>query len=301
MTDLQQLQQRFSAHKELSFRQQGDGLMLVDITNPLATATISLQGAQLTDWAPVGQQPVIWVSDNSFYQSGRSIRGGVPICWPWFGDHVTDASLPAHGFVRTKIWNLESVAPLVDGSTRLSFSYTLDKDDQIIWPCQCTLHMNITIGKELELALQTSNTGQQPLTITEALHTYFRVGDVNQVRVAGLEDTHYLDKVEGYKQKTQSGMIDIQGEVDRVYLDTADPCRIEDPLMNRNIIIKKEGSHSTVIWNPWLERSIAMADMGEQAYQTMLCVESANAASNRVVIEAGDTHCMTVCYQVEGR
>lgn len=298
MMDIKSLQEQFRSNKALTFRQHNDDLIFIDISNSYANATVCLQGAQVIQWTPVGHEPVIWVSGNSYYQTGRSVRGGIPICWPWFGDHVTDASLPAHGFVRAKKWALESADQIVDGSTQLIFTYQLDKADQAIWPYSCTLQMVITLGSQLQLSLQTSNTGQQPLMITEALHTYFKVGDISKTTVMGLEGCHYLDKVDDFAQKIQDGRINIQTEVDRIYLDTTKTCRIDDPLMNRSIIINKEGSHSTVVWNPWEARSTAMIDMGKQAYQGMLCVETANAASNRVIIEAGDSHCMAVSYHL---
>lgn len=294
------LEARFKNDKALSFHQRGD-LVFVDVANDLATASVCLQGAQVTDWAPRGEQGVIWVSENSYYQTAKSIRGGVPVCWPWFGGHAENPEYPAHGFVRNKQWSLDQYTSLPDGASRLLFSYTLDEVDRAMWPYPCTLQVSITLGKQLELSLTTQNTGDEIFEIGEALHTYFNVADVSQVAVTGLDGADYLDKVEAYKQKTQDGPVKIHAEVDRIYMDTASTCRIEDPLMHRDIIIHKEHSLSTVVWNPWKERSVAMADMGEQAYQRMLCVESANAASNKIRIAPGDSHTLNVSYQIERR
>lgn len=292
------LEARFKNEKALSFHKRED-LIFVDVTNDLASASICLQGAQVTDWVPQGEQGVIWISDNSYYQTAKSIRGGVPVCWPWFGNHATNEEYPAHGFVRNKLWSLDKVESLPDGANRLLFSYTLDESDRAMWPYPCALQLVITIGKQLELCLQTHNTGNESFQISEAMHTYFNVADVSQVSVAGLDCVDYLDKVEAYKQKTQSGAIKITAEVDRVYMDTASTCCIEDPLMLRTIVIHKEHSLSTIVWNPWKERSLAMADMGEQAYRGMLCVESANAAGNTIQLAGGDKHVLKVSYQIE--
>lgn len=299
--DIKILQERFASHKEISFRILGDGLLMVNINNAQASASISLQGAMVTNWAPLGQQAVIWVSDNSFYEAGRSIRGGIPVCWPWFGQHETESSFPAHGFVRAKMWDLDTVEQLDNGASRLQFSYTLTNEDKKFWPHECSLRLRVTIGTQLEIALHTHNSGQQLFTISEALHTYFNISDIGKVSVSGLEGGDYLDKVEDFKQKTQQGKIIFNGEVDRVYLDTQGTCRIEDPIMKRDIVISKKGSDSTVVWNPWEERSIAMVDMGKQAYRTMLCVETANAARNKVAIAAGNTHTMQATYSLESR
>ena len=299
--DIKTLQERFSSHKEISFRTLGDGLVMVNINNSQASASISLQGAMVTNWAPTGQQAVIWVSENSFYEVGRSVRGGVPVCWPWFGPHETESSFPAHGFVRAKMWALDTFEQLKNGASRLQFSYSITNEDKQFWPHKCTLQLIVTIGTQLEIALRTHNSGQQSFTISEALHTYFNISNIDKVSVSGLEGGDYLDKVDGFKQKTQQGKIAFNGEVDRVYLDTQGTCRIEDPIMKRDIVISNQGSDSTVVWNPWEERSIAMADMGKQAYRTMLCVETANAASNKVQLAAGDTHTMQAIYSLEAR
>ena len=147
----------------------------------------------------------------------------------------------------------------------------------------------------------TENTGQQSQTISEALHTYFAVTDVRQVQVYGLENTDYLDKVDGFMRKHQAGAVTIDAEVDRVYLDTESECIIDDVAGQRHIHVQKRGSRSTVVWNPWQDKAEAMGDMGEQGYLSMLCVESANAMQNAVTIPAGQSHRLWVKYHVTKR
>lgn len=296
--DIQQLSQQFADHSDVRFRQQGDGLIMIDIDNSLAQATICLQGAQLIEWTPVNAEPVIWLSEQTIYSSGKAIRGGIPVCWPWFGAHPDNAALPAHGFARVLPWTLESVDTPDDGASCLLFILETCEQSRALWPYEFELRLTITVGTTLDMTLKTINRDRQAVTISEALHTYFKVSDVRTILISGLDQTAYLDKPDGFREKQQAGNIQINEEVDRVYIDTAVDCIIEDPGLHRNIVISKSGSQSTVVWNPWLEKSAAMSDMGEQAYRHMLCVESANAASNRIELQPGDSHSLQVNYRV---
>lgn len=295
--DIQTLNEQF-ANDNVSFSNTGDDFTIVNIHNEYADASISMQGAQVISWTPTGEMPVIWISDKAYYQHGKSVRGGVPVCWPWFGAHATDDALPAHGFVRTQNWNLQSVQNLQDGSTALIFGFDFSTNTYP-WGSQCELSLKVIIGQRLEMQLQTKNLDQQALTLTEALHTYFRVSDVRQVTITGLEDCRYLDKVDAFNEKKQTGEITIDSEVDRVYLDTSSDCIIEDSGLQRKIIITKSGSLSTVVWNPWEQKTSLMKDMEPQDYLDMLCVETANAATNAIIINAGETHTMNVVYAIE--
>ena len=188
---------------------------------------------------------------------------------------------------------------LPDSRLKLVFYLETGKTTRHLWPNTCSLELRMTLGTTLELELRTRNNDEQTVIITEALHTYFTVGDVHQVRVLGLDGCDYLDKVQDFTRHTQRGAIHFSGEVDRVYLDTTADCVIEDPVWQRKIHIKKAGSQSTIVWNPWLEKSSAMCDMGEDGYLSMVCVETANAAENTVSIEPGKEHRLWVSYWVE--
>jgi D-hexose-6-phosphate mutarotase len=271
---------------------------MIDIHNSLASATVSLQGAQLIDWTPVDADPVIWLSDKAHYSPGKSIRGGVPVCWPWFGDHAENPLMPAHGFARQLPWELNAVSVRDDGATCLLFILEPSNESELLWPHAFELRLLIVIGESLEMSLESINRGSQVMTITEALHTYFQVSDVRHVSVTGLDHVHFLDKPDAYKEKIQSGEITVTTEIDRIYLDTTADCIIEDPGLNRKIIIAKSGSQSTVVWNPWIDKSVQMGDMDAQAYLHMLCIESANAATNRIHLQAGDSHALKVNYRI---
>jgi glucose-6-phosphate 1-epimerase len=305
--DISQLNDKYALQGDNSYVrfQTGEGgLPVVEIQNSQASATICLQGAHLLSWIPGDEEEVIWLSEAAKFNPGKAIRGGIPICWPWFGAHgsATEEArpdFPAHGFVRTANWKVICTEALDGDSTRITFTTEPQPENAHMWPAGTNLQLQVTIGKKLEMELITHNNGSEQVTIGQALHTYFRVGDVNNVLVHGLEDTVYLDKLEAFKRKQQIGPITISEEVDRIYLDTTNDCVIEDRSLKRNIIIIKCGSNSTVVWNPWRETASKMGDLGADGYKTMLCVESCNAATDVVTIEPGKAHHLWVQYDVQ--
>lgn len=275
------------------------GMAMVRVTNDLAEADIMLQGAHLVHWQPAGQKEVIWVSEEARFEEGKSIRGGIPVCWPWFGPHETEADYPAHGFARMVPWNLVKTEHHEDGSTSLEFTISDTHKYADIWLLNLEVRYRITVGARLTMELISRNHEQHPVNISEALHTYFAVDDVRAIEIQGLEDRRYLDKVDEYVEKIQQGPVTIAEEVDRVYQDTQDSCVIFDPLLARRIRIETEASHSTIVWNPWIEKGEAMGDLGKDGYLRMLCVESGNALENQVEIPKGGSHCLKVMYTVE--
>jgi D-hexose-6-phosphate mutarotase len=299
MIDLDDLNARFAIQDVLVFQPGGGGLPIAKVENEAASALVSLQGAQLLRWDPHGEQPVIWLSEAANFTPGKSIRGGVPVCWPWFGVHPSEAEFPAHGYARTVPWEVLATESSSAAQTRLVMRLVETVGTRAWWPHNTPLEYHITVGEALELELVTGNAGNEPVTIGEALHTYFQVGDVARVQVLGLEDGEYLDKVDGFKRRTQSGPVLISGEVDRVYVNNRSACVISDPVLQRRILIDKRGSDATVVWNPWIDKAEKMGDLGDSGYRQMLCVESANAADNLVNIAPGGEHRLWVSYRVE--
>jgi len=299
MSQLQALNAEFAITDEVRFIHGEGGLPVAVVSNGLGKASIALQGAHLLNFQAEGEQPLIWMSDDATFASGKSLRGGIPICWPWFGPHSSDSSLPGHGPARTSLWHPTATASLDDGTTRISF--TLEQTESVrnmcAHPLQVQLH--ITVGRVLSLTLESTNLGDTPFTLGDAFHTYFSVGDLRQVEVVGLEGCSYFDKVDNMAEKQQVGSIAITSETDRIYLDTKGKCAIIDPVMQRKIIINSAGSASTIVWNPWLTLANKMGDLGENGYLNMLCVETANAASDRIHLAAGATHCLTTTYATE--
>ncbi|MDD5035472.1 MAG: D-hexose-6-phosphate mutarotase [Methylococcaceae bacterium] len=299
MIDIPALNHRFGRPGEIHFREGPGGLTLVEVRNDQAEATIVLQGAHLIDWTPHGQTSVIWLSSCARFAEGRSIRGGIPVCWPWFGPHATESGFPSHGFARTAPWEVVETGRREDGASHLAFRLTQDEASFLQWPHSTSLELRFWVGHSLEMELSTFNLEPVPLTISQALHSYFRVGDVRRIKVLGLEGCRYIDKVDGGLHKRQEGPVSFASEVDRIYLEATGDCLIDDPQFERRIRIAKRGSASTVVWNPWFEKSQKLGDLGDDAYLGMVCLESANTAEDVAVIAPGERHRLGVCYGLE--
>jgi D-hexose-6-phosphate mutarotase len=299
MADIQSLNQQVGIPGVLGFIEGEGGLPVAHISNALAEADISLQGAHLLTWTPRNEPPVVWLSPAAKFAPGKSVRGGIPVCWPWFGVHASETSYPAHGFARTRMWELIASSHDEENGTRLVFELKLNDIAHMQWPHPFHLRLVMNIGRELTMELTTRNTGQSAFVIGEALHTYFHVGDISAVRVTGLENTDYLDKVRDFKRFHQDGAIQVNAEIDLVYVDTAAECVIHDDHLGRRIHVGKSGSLTTVVWNPWAEKCVQMGDMGEDGYRRMICVESANAHDNVLTLQPGESHTLGVRYLVE--
>lgn len=298
--DIATLNNNFGIAGQLEFIRDASGLSIARIANAHSQSAIALQGAHLMTFQPKGEQPVVWLSPAAKLVPGKSLRGGVPICWPWFGAHASEPTFPAHGFARTAQWQVVASEALPDGNTRIAFELPQSAIPAAQWPHSCRLRFVATIGKTLTVELITENTGNHAFEIGEALHTYFTISDVDALRITGMEGCTYLDKVGIAQTRTQQGAIQIASEVDRIYIDTDSDCLIEDSGFNRRIRIAKNGSRSNVVWNPWIEKSARMGDFGsDTGYRGMVCVESANADRNVVTVASGDTHSLRVVYSTE--
>jgi dihydroxy-acid dehydratase len=295
---------RFAIPGQLSFRIGAGGLTYVDIDNHGGRATICLQGAHVVSFRPKSQHtPVVWVSDAAKFAPGKSIRGGAPVCWPWFGAHAKEASFPAHGFARTVDWSVTGTRRRNDAKTEITLELVDNEQTRAQWPHATRLTLTVVVGEKLEMSLATTNTGDAPVQIGEALHTYLQISDIGTVKVSGLEGCDYHDKVDNFARKKQKGAIGFHGEVDRVYVNTPADCVIEDAGLKRRIRIAKSGSQSTIVWTPWTEKAEKMGDMGRgqsgAGWREMVCVESANAMDNVVTVAPGETHTLAVTYSVE--
>ena len=240
------------------------------------------------------------MSEASRFESGAPIRGGVPICFPWFGPKAGDPSAPVHGVARISAWNLDGVTREADGCAVVRLSLACGRHASTHVPHDLRLAYELRLGHNLSMALTVTNPADAPITFEEALHTYLSVGDVRQVSVAGLEGAAYMDKVDGAKRKTQTGaLITIAGETERLYLDTEAAVTLMDPSLGRRIRVEKTGSRSSVVWNPWVAKSRAMSDFGDDEWPGMICLETANAADNAVTVPPHASHTMTATISVE--
>jgi len=295
------LNQEFGIDDYVSFRDINPDTVVIDTSSQHSRASIVMQGAHLIHWQPlVCDKPVIWLSQDARFARGKSIRGGIPICWPWFGAHPSESHFPAHGYARTVDWELLSSKLAEDDTVELQFRLLENDQSRSLWPhvCECRLHF--IIGKTLQVLLTTENQDKQALVLGEALHTYFAISDIEHVQLVGLQDCDYYDKVAD-SMGHQQGDIHFNAETDRVYLNTRASCIIEDADWQRNIIISKSASDSTVVWNPWQAKANDMGDLGKDGWRRMLCVESANAMDNRLTLAPGESHTLAVEYRVEKR
>lgn len=270
------------------------GLDRVRVETSRVRGEVYLQGAHVTAWQPADRAPVLWVSRESQFKPDAPIRGGVPICFPWFAAHATDTSAPAHGFARLRAWRLTDAS--LDGDrVELRFAWRDDEATQRSpWPHPFSAEYRVSFGEQLSLALDVRNTGDAPFSFEAALHTYFAVSDIRRVTVTGLAGTEYLDKVEGLASKRQGdGPMAFTGETDRIFLDTEATCTIHDPGLGRQIHVAKRGSLSTIVWNPWIAKARAMPDFGDDEWPQMLCIETANVRDRAVRLEPGSHHTMS--------
>jgi len=295
------LNTQFGIKGQLSFREDASGLIVAEINNALGSASLCLQGAHLMTWQPKSQAvPVVWLSRDAKLAAGKSIRGGAPVCWPWFGAHATDSSFSGHGFARTVPWQVIESGTEPNGATRLTLRLVASDKTRAQWPHACNADLTVIVGETLRMELTTENTGSEDFVIGEALHTYLQIGDIGTVHVTGLEGCEYWDKVGAATLRKQEGSIGFTGEVDRVYINTPAVCVIEDDKLKRRIRIAKSGSLSTVVWTPWVEKANKMGDMGQpDGWREMVCVESVNAMENVVKVAAGARHTMIVEYSAE--
>jgi D-hexose-6-phosphate mutarotase len=296
MTDVAELNKSFGIEGELGFCDM-QGQPIAWLKNDACAATVALMGGQMLSWHPNGQEEVLWVSDTRPKSPDQPLRGGVPVCWPWFGPHPRDQALPNHGFVRTRPWAV--TASFRDTqSTELTLKTATTPADLALWPHRAELTLRIIAGATLRLELTTRNTDTESFAVTQALHSYFHVADITNVEVEGFDGLDYLDKTDAYARKRQAGPITVNSEVDRIYLGHTGPAVIRDATLGRAIVITKSGSSSSVVWNPWEERAKQLGDLGADGYRRMLCVETANAGEDAIRLEPGAQHTLAAEFQV---
>lgn len=266
------------------------GFECIEIINKSGRAKIAVQGAHLFHYERVGEQPLLWLSENSFFEAGKAIRGGVPICWPWFGKHHADSCLPQHGFARTSLWTVVEINETDENATELILQLKSSAESLQLWPYTFELQLHVTVGRALTISLTTKNCDEKAFAITSALHSYFAVSNIDNVYVEGLDNTTYFDSLT-QESIVQKGNVRIAGEVDRIYQSVHYPLTIHDP--ERTIHIDAQGSSSAVVWNPWKEKCASMSDMKDDAYRTMLCIETANALIDARTLQPGDEHTVT--------
>jgi len=292
-----ELDRRFRVPGLARVSEGNGGLPRVEITGALAEGEMYLHGAHVTSWKPAGNDEVLFLSTKSHWQEGRAIRGGIPICFPWFRAKADDPHAPAHGFVRTTMWQLESIA---EEQGRVTVSMRTESTAQTRhWSAaEFRLVHRVQFGSELSLELACTNTGTSSFRFEEALHTYNRVAEVGRVRLAGLDQVRFLDNTDGNKEKTQHGEMEITAPTDNAYLDTASEINLLDPALRRRIRLRKSHSATTVVWNPWRDGAASLEDLGEGEWRQFLCVEASNVLGAAVDLAPGEEHTMAAIVSV---
>ncbi len=280
----------------ITHKQFDNGFKYIEIQNDQAEAKIALQGAHLFHYKAKDKDALLWLSQAAYFEEGKAIRGGIPICFPWFGKNKDDPTLPQHGFARTQVWTVVLEEEIDEGTTRIQLqlkpnAYTLTQ-----WAYLFDVILDITVGHELSIALHVSNADTKPFEISTALHTYFSVSDIDNVSIQGLENRTYYDSL---KERTfmQKGDILIQEELDRVYVNPSETITLLDG--DTKVTLCHEGSNSLVVWNPWIEKSKKMSDMTEDGYRTMVCLEASNAREDSRVLQANESHVLRAIFKKE--
>lgn len=255
---------------------------IIHLSNSYGSAAIALHGAHVIGYTPKRQAPVIFTSQKAIFKEGKAIRGGIPICWPWFSTHPSDKSLPSHGYARNQFWK---VTDSDHSSENTSITFELVHD-------HLKATATITLGESLGVSLTTTNLSEQTRIIGGALHSYFNVSDIKKISISGLEGISYIDTLTE-TEEVQNGDIFITEETDRIYVNSNETVSIYDPNWNRTIFIDKIGSQSTVIWNPWIEKSKSLADLDDAEYQKFVCVEAANARADVYPLPPNASHTLS--------
>ena len=298
--NIEQLNLEFGKAEGVNFIAGKGGFPCIEVSNDRASALISTYAGQVLSFRPKGlADDLLFLSERAYYQQGKAIKGGIPICWPWFGADPDGLGRPAHGFVRNRQWSVLGAETSNGAETKLVLGLQDTPETREIWPQAFELRLEIVVGSSLGLTLITKNRGEQAFTLTQALHTYFKVGEVDRVKVLGLEGKDYLDKVDHGNRKTQTGAVQIGDEVDRVYVDVDGKLIIQDPVLQRQISITSSGSKTAVVWNPWIRIAAEMADLEDEDYRRMLCVETANAAQDIVDLAPAGEYRLQVEYRIE--
>ena len=273
-----QLNEKFSSKSVIFGCWKDSELPTAFIANKFCRGAVTLYGGHVLSYEPEGEKDLLWISKKSLFQAPKGIRGGIPVCWPWFGGNPQ----PGHGIARIQFWNMVSATEEADGSTTIVMH--LDVTD----PHDLSITLRANFGAKLTVETQTVNNSDEPYVLTGALHTYFNIGEIGETFVEGLGGAKAENRT-WKKGFTCEGTFGFDAEHDYVYSSTSNVI-INDKKMGRKILVEKSGSGTTVVWNPWIDKSKAMPDFGDEEYHTMLCVEAANCYDNFIRLEKGQFH-----------
>jgi glucose-6-phosphate 1-epimerase len=275
---LQQLAQQYHNISQVSFTQNKNNIIFLHIHNQYAKATISLYGAQVLSYIPHGQQDALWMSSNTAIEPGKAIRGGIPLCFPWFGPHASDNTKAQHGFARLNDWQVKAINQLPNQQTSIQLTLQHNYATMAIWPYQFTAQISINVGTSITVSLKVTNKSIKAYTYSNALHSYFLISNIQKISVAGLAQTAYYNGFEKIKHIQAQQLLQFtQQEENRRYIHHTNTCTIIDSLLNRKITIQKSGSKVTVVWNPGTTNAATIKDINPNGHINFVCIEPTNA------------------------
>jgi len=282
---IETLNKDFAIEGSVSFETGVGGLPFLTINNQYCAASISLYGAQIVSYIPNKQQDVLWVSSKSLFEEGKAIRGGIPICFPWFGPHTTDKTKPQHGFARIITWQVDKVEQLQHGATNIVLSIQQTESTLALWPYAFKAVANFIIGNTLEVIFSVTNMDAKQFAYSDALHTYFNISDITNIQLEGFDNATFYEAFGNELIQQEKCKLNIGIENNRRYVNHYATAVINDAEFNRSITAKKAGSKVTVVWNPGPETTLKISDMEPEGYRTFICAEPANAYQDIDMIE----------------
>jgi glucose-6-phosphate 1-epimerase len=288
--DIEGLEEKFSIEGEVGFAELEEGLVFITVSNKFADADICLYGAHVTNFKPYNSMPVLWMSPESKFVEGSPIRGGIPVCFPWFGPHKTDPAKPQHGFGRLMYWDVAEVGSQKSGETLVRLQLCSSPETKTFWEHDFCAEMTIIVGKTLTATLKVTNTSDTDFEYSCALHSYFNLSSIEEISIEGLQNTKYHNQLEPGEFVQETSKLEIHKAETRHYYDTETACVINDPLFARRISVEKSGSKITTVWNPWEETCSKIDDLPDDAFHSFVCIEAVNAFNDTIQLAPGATH-----------
>ncbi len=290
MIDIDQLEERFSIEGEVGFAELENDLVYITVSNRFADAEICLYGAHVMSYRPHSTLDILWLSPLSNFEAGKPIRGGIPVCFPWFGPHKTDPEKPLHGFGRLMNWDVVETKILPTDETMVRLQLCSSAETKAYWPFDFCAEMGIKIGQKLVVSLKVTNTSAQAFEYSCALHSYFYLSAIENITIEGLENTRYYNQLQPGDYVQEDAELKISQAETRHYLNTEEPCIISDSIFRRRIKVEKTGSRVTTVWNPWQETCATIGDMPDNAWETFVCIEAVNAFDDTIKLLPQETH-----------
>lgn len=288
--NIDELDEKFAIEGEVGFAELEGELPFIMVSNKYAEANICLYGAHITDYRTVRSMDYLWLSPTTNFERGKAIRGGIPVCFPWFGPHESNPDLPQHGFARIMDWEVAETATLDAGETMIRLQLKSSGETMKYWPHEFVAEMRFVIGPSLEVALKVTNTSDKEIDYTCALHSYFNISALSNISIEGLQNTAYENQLDGKEYRQEEEVLTISEPLTRHYFDTEAACVINDSVFNNRFRIEKSGSTNTTVWNPGAETSKEIGDMPDKSFESFVCLETVNKRNNAIILAPGESH-----------